>query len=48
MTDSNFFSSQRMERKGQFPKRVQLTARCIGWSEDEVMRWLQQKMEVRG
>jgi len=38
----------RMERRGEFPKRVQLTPRCIGWAESEVLAWLRERAEARG
>ena len=38
----------RLERRGQFPKRVALTERCVGWSEAEVLQWLQDRAEDRG
>lgn len=30
-----------LERKGDFPKRFNLTARCIVWDYDEVLQWLE-------
>lgn len=30
----------RMERKGQFPKRRQVGASVVAWSEQEVMEWM--------
>jgi len=37
----------RLEAAGQFPKRVQLGANRVGWIEDEVLDWLQQKIDRR-
>jgi prophage regulatory protein len=37
----------RLERKGEFPKRLQLTERCVGWSEDEVQAWLKERADAR-
>jgi prophage regulatory protein len=37
----------RLEAAGQFPKRVQLGANRVGWVEDEVLDWLQQKIDRR-
>lgn len=31
----------RMEKRGNFPKRVQLTGTKIGWFEDELDGWLE-------
>lgn len=33
----------RMEKKGNFPKRVQLTGKKIGWFEDELDEWLESR-----
>jgi len=33
----------RMEKKGEFPKRVQLTGKKIGWFEDELDEWLENR-----
>lgn len=32
-----------MERKGEFPRRFYLTARCVAWDFDEVQQWLHQR-----
>jgi prophage regulatory protein len=37
----------RLEKAGQFPKRVQLGPSRVGWVEDEVLDWLQQRLEAR-
>lgn len=36
----------RMERSGQFPKRVQLGAKCVGWIEGEVIDWIETRPRV--
>lgn len=33
--------------KGEFPSKVQLTARSVGWLEGEVHRWIQQQAAKR-
>jgi prophage regulatory protein len=38
----------RMERRGEFPRKVRLTGRCVGWLEAEVMDWLKVRVEARG
>ena len=35
----------RLEKAGSFPKRVQLGPNRVGWVEDEVLDWLQQRLE---
>ena len=37
----------RLEKAGKFPKRVQLGPKRVGWVEDEVLDWLQQRLECR-
>ena len=32
-----------MERRGEFPKRFYLTARCVVWDLAEVEAWLEQR-----
>lgn len=37
----------RLEKAGQFPKRVQLGPNRVGWVEDEVLDWLRSKLKRR-
>ena len=37
----------RLEKAGQFPKRVQLGPNRVGWVEDEVLDWLSVRLESR-
>lgn len=37
----------RLEKAGQFPKRVQLGPNRVGWVEDEVLDWLQRRLDGR-
>lgn len=37
----------RLEAAGKFPKRVQLGPNRVGWVEDEVLDWLQQRIDRR-
>lgn len=37
----------RMEKAGRFPKRVQLGPNRVGWVEDEVLDWLQSRLDRR-
>ena len=37
----------RLEKAGEFPKRVQLGPNRVGWVEDEVLDWLQTRLNVR-
>ena len=37
----------RLEKAGLFPKRVQLGPNRVGWVENEVMDWLNQRLLLR-
>lgn len=37
----------RLERDGHFPKRIQLAPKSVGWFEDEIDAWLEQRGEAR-
>lgn len=37
----------RLEKAGEFPKRVQLGPNRVGWVEEEVLDWLQQRLDCR-
>ena len=37
----------RLEAAGRFPLRVKLGQNRVGWVEDEVLDWLQQRINVR-
>jgi prophage regulatory protein len=36
----------RLERKGQFPVRRQLSVKAVGWLEDEVEQWVKARDSV--
>jgi prophage regulatory protein len=38
----------RMEKEGQFPKRITLSPRRVGWREDHVNKWILERPEVNG
>ena len=37
----------RLEKAGQFPKRVQLGPNRVGWVESEVLEWLEVRLAQR-
>ncbi len=37
----------RLEKAGKFPKRIQLGPNRVGWVEDEVLIWLQHRLDCR-
>ena len=37
----------RLEKAGTFPKRVQLGPNRVGWVEDEILDWLQTRLDDR-
>jgi prophage regulatory protein len=38
----------RMERRGEFPRKVQLSRRAVGYLESEILDWLKARAEARG
>ena len=36
----------RLEREGVFPQRVRLGRRAVGWVEEEVERWLRERVDA--
>ena len=38
---------QRMERAGQFPRRVPLSDRAFGWIEGEIRAWVAARISAR-
>jgi len=37
----------RLEAAGKFPKRVHLGPCRVGWVEDEILDWLQKRIDAR-
>ena len=37
----------RLEKAGKFPKRIQLGLNRVGWVEEEVLDWLQERLDSR-
>ena len=37
----------RLEKAGLFPRRVQLGPNRVGWVEDEVLDWVQDRLDRR-
>ena len=37
----------RLEAAGKFPKRVKLGSNRVGWIEQEVLDWLQKRIDAR-
>jgi prophage regulatory protein len=37
----------RLERDGQFPKRIQLGPMAVGWLESEVNDWIKERIAER-
>ena len=38
----------RLESKGLFPSRIQVSPRRVAWSEEEVIVWLESRLRVNG
>lgn len=37
----------RLEKAGKFPKRVELGPNRVGWVEQEILDWLQRRLDAR-
>jgi len=37
----------RLEKVGKFPKRVQIGPNRVGWVEEEILDWLQERLDRR-
>ncbi|MEM9421467.1 MAG: AlpA family phage regulatory protein [Pseudomonadota bacterium] len=37
----------RLEKAEKFPKRVQLGDNRVGWVRDEILEWLQERIDAR-
>ena len=37
----------RLEKAGKFPKRIRLGPCRVGWLEDEVLAWVQERVQQR-
>ena len=35
-----------LERKGQFPKKKQLSSTAVGWLESDIQRWLETRPDA--
>lgn len=33
--------------EGLFPKQIQLGPRCVGWLEEEVLKWIEERVKER-
>jgi prophage regulatory protein len=47
-TGYSYSTINRLEKAKQFPERVQLSERAIGWFEDEVDDWVRNRVRGRG
>lgn len=36
-----------LQKLGEFPSRVKMTARAVGWIEEEVRSWIKSRMIAR-
>ncbi len=36
----------RLEKNGEFPKRIKLGERCVGWIEEDIDNWLASRPQV--
>jgi len=33
----------RLEKKHNFPRRLRLSSNCVGWREDEILKWIESR-----
>lgn len=43
----SFAHIDRLEKAGEFPQRVKLGNNRVGWLEEEIDNWLQQRIDAR-
>lgn len=36
----------RLQKEGDFPKKIQLSAKAVGWNEAEIVAWLEKRGRV--
>ncbi|WP_235604357.1 helix-turn-helix transcriptional regulator [Photobacterium kishitanii] len=36
----------RLEQQGQFPKRIKLGTRCVGWKLNELQDWIEKQTAI--
>lgn len=37
-----------LEKKGEFPKRIVLTSRCVAWESTEIDNWIEERRGCGG
>ncbi len=37
----------RLEKRGLFPRRIQLSSHRVGWSLNEILEWIEEKKQSR-
>jgi prophage regulatory protein len=37
----------RLEQAGDFPKKVQLSSRAVGWRAEEIIQWCKERQEAK-
>jgi prophage regulatory protein len=47
LTGTRETARYRLEAAGQFPRRVKITDKAVGWIEGEVMAWIKGRMALR-
>ena len=48
LTSLNRTTLWRLESKGLFPSRIQVSPRRVAWSEEEVAAWIESRQRVNG
>jgi prophage regulatory protein len=47
LTGTHPSQRDRLEAAGQFPLRVKITSKSVGWIEGEIVAWIQGRMAMR-
>ena len=46
MTNLSRVTIWRLENEGQFPQRIKISTKRVGWLEDEVTKWIEKRPRV--
>lgn len=37
----------RLQQQNDFPKKIRLSAKAVGWLEDDIVAWVEKRKEIR-
>ena len=47
VTGLSISTIDRLEKKGEFPKRRKISERLVAWTEDEIKEWIEGRKDER-